>query len=173
MFQLESQWIATQVNDFAPHATTLIDIGSESLDYRNTAQKYIGDLYAALAAKGIAITTLDSEPTTQADVIQDIAKPLKSQRAFDVVLAANLLEHVPTADLQAVLDNLFALTTDNGIVIITVPYNLPKHDHPIDTMLRPTPDELSDLAGHTRLRTAQWQDVHYREPYISDPTLRP
>jgi hypothetical protein len=174
MFRLESIWIDTQVDHFMTTAPrTLIDIGSESADYRHTIQRHIGELYVSLRAKGIQLHTLDDEPATQPAIVQDITLPLHGLGKYGGVLAANILEHIPTAKLGDAIDNLFELVAPDGIVVVTVPFNLPRHDRPIDTMLRPTPDDLAKLVGHNALVVEQWQDEHYREPYISDPSLGP
>jgi len=174
MFRVESMWIASQIDHFMPDASqTLIDIGSESSSYRNTAQRHIGELHALLQATGIQLLTLDSEPDTQPDIVQDITLPLNGIGTYAGVVAANVLEHIRTAKLDIAIDNLFKLVTPDGIVVVTVPFNLPKHERPIDTMLRPTVDELAGLVGHTAVNVEQWQDEHYREPYISDPSLAP
>jgi SAM-dependent methyltransferase len=171
MFYRESRWIADQAKNFAPDAATLIDVGSGSPYYRDTTQKHIADMYARLRANDVTITTLDSDPDNRPDIVCDIGTILDRPAEHDIVLASNLLEHVQQSQLGTVIGNLFRLVRPGGVVIITVPFNLPKHERPIDNMLRPTPQELTTLVAHRAVHLAQWEDVHYREPYLSNPSM--
>jgi hypothetical protein len=152
---------------------TLVDVGSESAVYRDTLQCYIAELYTSLHNKDIQLVTLDSNPDTQPDIVQDIALSLNGVGGYGGAVAANVLEHIPIAKLDSAIENLFEMVVPDGIVVVTVPFNLPRHDRPIDSMLRPTPNELKGLVGHTVLAVEQWQDEHYREPYLSNPSLAP
>ena len=152
---------------------TLLDVGSDSLNYRTHTQSYISELYSFLQQKDISLTTLDSDPDAQPDIVHDITQPLEGAGTYNAVIAANILEHIPTDRLAQAIDNIVRLVTKGGLVVVTVPFNLPRHNRPIDSMLRPTPGELSALMGHTPLLTEQWEDKHYREPYLSSPSLAP
>ena len=173
MFILESHWIARQINEFAAGSKTLIDIGSESSKYRDDTQEYIAKLYEQLESRGLRISTLDFDASKNPDILCDISENLKTSVKYDVVLASNVLEHIKETGLPTAIENLFLLTENKGLVIITVPYNLPRHERPIDNMLRPTPEELEQLVGRKALYKEQWQDEHYREPYISNSSLAP
>jgi hypothetical protein len=173
MFILESQWIEKQINSFAGGSKTLIDIGSESTEYRDKTQSYISKLYKNLESSGLKISTLDFDAAKKPEIVWDIGQPTRPNNKYDVVLAANVLEHIVEAQLETAIDNLFLLARTGGLVVITVPYNIPRHDRPIDNMLRPTPAELENLVGHKSVFKEQWHDRHYREPYISNPGLAP
>jgi hypothetical protein len=176
MFVHEAAWITESVACHAPYARSLIDVGSESPAYRIETQPHIAKMYAGLNEQGIAVTTLDFDPAFEPDIVCDITQPLEpgEHGPYDVVLASNVLEHIPTDRLKTTINNLFHLATNDGLVVVTVPFNLPEHGHPIDTMLRPTPEELVELVGREALVSCMWTEpAHYKEPYVSNPTLSP
>ena len=173
MFKLESRWVCRQSAILAPNAKNLIDIGSDSDNYRIKIQPYIAAMYQELEQDGIRIKTLDIDPALAPDFVQDICQPLNFHDQFNIVLALNVLEHIEKDKIHMAINNLFRLTKPDGIVIVTVPYNLPRHDRPIDNMLRPTTRELKLLMGNDCLLCEQWQDEHYRKPYISHSGLAP
>ena len=81
------------------------------------------------------------------DVVGDLTDPafhaeLRSLGARSV-LCCNLLEHV--AEPGTIARSLVELVGPGGFAVVTVPYRFPYHADPIDTMFRPTPEELVAL----------------------------
>jgi SAM-dependent methyltransferase len=96
----------------------------------------------------VRIVHVDARQDEGVDVICDLADPAAEPEAAglqpaDVVLASNLLEHVPNRDL--VLTRIIRLTRPGGIIVVTVPNLYRFHEDPIDTMYRPTNCELEAL----------------------------
>ncbi|MDP2918242.1 MAG: methyltransferase domain-containing protein [bacterium] len=74
-----------------------------------------------LAKMGYAIQTLDNDPRSQPDFIGQIekVKTLPDQK-FDLVLASEVLEHIPYAEFPSALRNLRRLT--KKYLLLTLPY---------------------------------------------------
>ncbi len=65
------------------------------------------------------------------------------------LLCCNLLEHVVDRELLA--RHCLDLLPPGGLAFVTVPFSYPYHRDPIDTMYRPSPDELARLFADARL----------------------
>jgi len=65
---------------------------------------------------------------------------------FDVVLSAEVMEHVP--DPEKFLSEIYRVLRDDGVAIITVPFLVPLHEQPLD-YYRYTEYSLRDLVKNT------------------------
>jgi SAM-dependent methyltransferase len=63
----------------------------------------------------------------------------------DLLLCSNLLEHL--TDPGAFARACASLVKPGGRALVTVPYSYPYHADPIDTMFRPSPEQLVALLG--------------------------
>jgi len=69
---------------------------------------------------GINVTTFDFDKKLQPDIVGDIRKlPFKSN-SYNVILCAEVLEHLPFGDFQSTLKELYRVTSNN--VILTLPH---------------------------------------------------
>jgi SAM-dependent methyltransferase len=143
----EATWIAARIA--ALHLgseANVIDVGSSSERTRTVYQPYIGyELFSPLAKRAVNVIHVDARADEGVDVVADVTKPKhlpdRLVASGDLVLCANLLEHV--TDRATVLSNLHALTRPGGRLIVTVPHRYPYHPDPIDTGFRPSPSELA------------------------------
>ena len=84
------------------------------------------------------------------------------------VLCCNVLEHVP--DVRTFGGRLGQIVAPGGRLVVTVPHRYPHHNDPIDTMFRPSPEELSALfpdlkpEAATVLRTGTYRSEFARRP---------
>jgi hypothetical protein len=130
----------------------LLNLGSSTAAFRETAKPHIQrELFAPLAAAGIAIVHSDLKRAAGVDLAGDILDPavlaeLKA-RGFKCVLLANLLEHV--RDPGAVAAACEEIVGPGGLILATVPSSFPFHADPIDTGFRPSPVELAALFGRS------------------------
>lgn len=66
---------------------------------------------------------LDINPNLSPDVVADVrVRQTELAGRFDCVIAADVLEHLPFADLQPACANLFAYLRPGGRALITVPH---------------------------------------------------
>lgn len=86
----------------------------------------------------------DLEPTAGVDVAGDLTDSafLRSLEQLEIrsVMCCNVLEHVPDpVQVAAAIERVVA---PGGYLLVTVPSRYPYHPGPIDTLFRPTVEEL-------------------------------
>jgi SAM-dependent methyltransferase len=151
------------------NAKTALDVGSEGEEYRNIRQPWNKKFYDYLAGRGIKVFTMDLDPEAKPDFIQDITVPILGDDIYDLVIATHLLEHVPTESFQTVVSNLEKLVADSGHLLVSVPHKYPYHERPIDTMYRPTREELRKVFNGTLLYGETFEVDHTMAQYMNEP----
>lgn len=146
-----------------------LNVGSSTRHFREVRQPHIqNNFICPLEAAGIRFVHCDMKEADGVDEVGDILDPavrarLKRYNA-KLLVCSNLLEHLtePRAFARACGE----LVVEGGYGIFSVPSSYPYHADPIDTMLRPTPDELAAMlpdwtAVKKRELTAgnYWQDL--------------
>lgn len=76
-----------------------------------------------LRRKGIAVKTLDSDPSLCPDYLHDIRLPLRVDERFDLILASEVFEHMRFERLGTVLENLKTVIVPGGLMIVSLPYS--------------------------------------------------
>ncbi len=67
--------------------------------------------------------TMDVNPKLKPDFLNDVRNRLKEiEGKFDVIIAADILEHIPFKDLGGALRNLYAYLKPHGHGLITIPH---------------------------------------------------
>ena len=131
----------------------LLNVGSATAEFRQQAQPWIDQLiFGPLRQRHVEVCHLDMFDGQGVDLCGD----LNDERfiaglfhhGYRTVLCCNLLEHV--ADPAAICGKLEHLLPEGGHIIASVPYRFPYHPDPIDTMFRPTPQELINLFPRCR-----------------------
>lgn len=93
----------------------------------------------------------DIAPTNNTHIVADaMAIPVRGG-ALDIVLALEVLEHVPRPD--AVLREISRVLKSNGVLILTTPFMFGEHDH--HDYFRYTPRGLTELLEETDLRLVE------------------
>lgn len=75
-----------------------------------------------LSRKNILVETIDRDPALLPTWVGDVRDPLPCDRRYDVVLASEILEHMPYERSLEAIGNLLAVLEDRGAVIVSVPY---------------------------------------------------
>ena len=87
----------------------------------------------------------DLKPADGVDVVGDVFDPQVLARMADhdagLLLCCNILEHL--SDPQPFARACAGLVRPGGHVVVSVPLSFPYHRDPIDTMLRPAPEEIA------------------------------
>ncbi|MFC1709280.1 methyltransferase domain-containing protein [Candidatus Omnitrophota bacterium] len=145
MFLEESLWIKGQIHAIRiKTGAKVLDVGSASLEYRTKMQPYIEqNIFKLLQKLQCKIFHLDCKKQEGVDIECDINNLDKLSEQYDLIICANLLEHIKNRDRFA--KDIVALMNNEGHLIVTVPYNLDYHPDPIDTLYRPSPKELEEL----------------------------
>lgn len=126
----------------------VLEIGSSDQYHREVAQPHISQhIHHPLAAAGVRVVTTDIKTGNGIDIAGDLFDPKVREKLAavkpDLVLCCNILEHV--SDRQAFAAAVSALVAPGKRLLITVPRSYPYHLDPIDTMFRPTPEQIAAL----------------------------
>jgi SAM-dependent methyltransferase len=150
MFLEEAHWIRTAIAGLAlKSGSKVADVGSSDLFYRTRIQPHVHEnIYAPLLKQSVQVISCDAKQELGVDMVVDLAdrESLLGHRfdmTFDLVLCANMLEHV--RDRELAIAHLVSLLRPRGYLLLTVPHTYFYHEDPIDTMYRPTPDSLANL----------------------------
>ena len=103
------------VISFAPRSVLEIGVGT-------------GIVTAALRAAGLAVTTLDIQPELKPDVLGSVTAIPADGGAFDVTLCAQVLEHLPFAQLSPALRELRRVTRQG--LVLSLPDASPDYFEP-------------------------------------------
>jgi SAM-dependent methyltransferase len=175
MFYEESLWLKRVLEKLElPQSGLVLDIGSSDEQFRKQIQPYIHEnVHAPLLRRGVRLLHSDAKAAAGVDVVMDVTAD--SDAALDahrgqaeLVLCTNMLEHV--SDRVAVARRLCSLLSERGILIVTVPGRYPEHLDPIDTLFRPSPQQIEalfrplslDLRVLERASVAVHHPRHYR-----------
>ena len=149
MFIDESLWIKSNLSQlYLPPRSRILDIGSSTTDFRATQPHITENVYRPLNERGFDIIHFDARPGNGVDIVGDIENPDIIEQIgekFNLVLCANLLEHV--SNVESTVGNVINLVCKDGYLLLTAPNKYPRHDDPIDTMYRPSDRELQELAS--------------------------
>lgn len=145
----ESIWIKNQFKiHFNDEDFPLLNLGSSTKKFREDDQSYIHkEIFLPLLKKKLKVIHTDIKNYDGVDIVGNI-NDLKFRNSLKEIgiksiLCSNLLEHIenPTLMVRSILNIL----PDNGKLIVTTPYYFPYHKDPIDTLFRPTIDDLELL----------------------------
>lgn len=143
----EAERIASIVmNQKLPAGSRCLNIGSSTRAFREIRQPHIHQLLIKpLMENGIEFIHCDLKPDEGVDLVGDVLtaefQAAMSANQADLLLCCNLLEHL--TDPQAFADACANLVRPGGMMIVSVPLSYPYHKDPIDTQLRPTPEEIA------------------------------
>ena len=147
----EAEWIRDALVQMDSRAIyPMLNVGSSTEYFRKQVQPWIDVLiFKPLRESGKPVIHLDVKSGTGVDIVESIADDLAVSRLKEIncrsVLCANVLEHVEGESRRKICKSIESILAPGGIIIVTCPYKYPYHPDPIDTMYRPTPDEISDL----------------------------
>src|SRR5262249_7066814 len=88
---------------------------------------------------------------------------------YRAILCCNLLEHV--TDPQALCAKLQQLMPENAYIVVTVPRSFPYHPDPLDTMFRPTPEEVRRMFPQCRMLEGEIIDCGTGWDYVGRELL--
>jgi hypothetical protein len=163
----EARWFARRLTDFEPsHLTPCLNLGSSTLEFRQTVKPHIQrEFIEPLERHGVEFIHVDMRPGEGIDIAGDLFDPavqdqIRSTRPRALVLT-NVLEHV--RDRHALAELCVSLVEPGSVIAVSVPASYPYHGDPLDTMYRPSPDELASLFAGCRVVQADViEDGSYR-----------
>lgn len=149
MLKNEAIWLSTKINDLGRLETSpLLNIGSSTEKFRKKTQPWIDNyLFKPSREKEFKIIHTDLKKDEGVDIAGDLCDPkfLKEIANLNIksVLCSNLLEHLENR--EQFCEAISSILPTGGYLFVTVPYQYPYHPDPIDTMFRPSIDELEKL----------------------------
>jgi len=149
MFLEESLWIKNILFNKLDLASvhTVLDVGSSTLHTRTVDQPFIDEnIFRPLRKLQKEIYHMDAIEGDGVDICCDVKELGGIGKKFDLIISANLLEHV--VDHKKVVVDLMSLLNPKGYLLLTVPYVLVRHEEPIDTMYRPNNKEVENLCSN-------------------------
>jgi hypothetical protein len=155
MFKAEARWLRCALDPFPPERLSpLLNLGSGSAARREVIQPWVDDqVFRPLRERGVEVVHVDMRELPGVDVRADLTHPADVLRLRTLrpraLLCCNLLEHVLEPDRLA--RHCLDLVGVGGLIFVTVPFSYPHHRDPIDTMYRPSLDELTELFAGARL----------------------
>jgi hypothetical protein len=159
----EAHWINRILERIpAEELTPVLNMGSSTADFRLREQPHIDRfVFAPLRKRGVRVVNQDIKEAAGVDVVGNLMDPrfVEKLRAmqFRTLLCNNLLQHVP--DPKVLMRRVFDLLPIGALLVVTGPSAYPKHLDPIDTMFRPSPDEILRLFGDVQIVEMQEMNV--------------
>jgi hypothetical protein len=149
MMRCDAEWLAgvlARLDD--EELSPVLNLGASSRRFREVEQPYIDALvFAPLAARGVRVVHADIKAAEGVDIVGDIFSDADLTQLKEVqpraVICTHMFEHV--RDRDELSRRLIALLPPRGLFIVIVPWSYHEHHDPIDTMFRPSPDELAAL----------------------------
>jgi hypothetical protein len=126
----------------------LLNLGSSTREFREIKQPFVYELvFAPLLARGVRIIHSDLKEGDGVDIATDIfdesgLEKIKAEKPR-CVLCTHMFEHVENREKLAEI--ILKILPSKGLFFVTVPHSYHYHADPIDTMYRPTPNELANL----------------------------
>lgn len=145
MLHQEAIWIGRVVTCLSNAKTKILNLGSSTELARTVQQPHMEDfIFKPLHNIGAEVLHCDIIQDPGVDLVGDLTneefvEQLKEMN-FDIVLCCNLLEHL--LDRSLLLKSIDKIVPKSGYLLVTVPYHYPYHYDPIDTMFRPSVEEL-------------------------------
>lgn len=145
----DSKWLEGALSEFKnDELSPILNIGSSTKKFREIDQPHIyQNVFKPLESRGIKVIHADLKDAEGVDVAADIFddEAIKKLLAYNPrsIICTHMFEHVQ--DREDLEKRLMSLLPKDGIFFITVPYSYHYHADPIDTMYRPSPDELAEL----------------------------
>lgn len=152
---LESKWLGERLasiptDDLSP----LLNVGSSTEEFRTRQQPYIdANIFAPLRQRGANVYHADIKAAPGVDLVGDLlderflAEIAKLQ--IRSAMISNLFEHVTIR--QQICEVVMRILPPGGYLFVSGPKDYPYHADPIDTMFRPTIDEMHAHFPGTRI----------------------
>ena len=113
------KFIRTIRNDFKD--SNIIEIGSGNIDINQSMEKYFDK------SNNFIQTDINKDYN---HLYLDITEEITTNQKFDLVLCTNVLEHI--FETKKAIKNLKTLLSDQGSLLVSVPFIYPLHDEPKD-----------------------------------------
>lgn len=155
LLEKEARWLGAKINSMDPQRVfPLCNVGSSTLEFRTVHQPYIDRyIFAPAREAGREVKHMDIKAEPGVDVVGDLSDPAflaeLRKMEFKSLICSNLLEHVENR--PPICESMLAMLPSGGLLFVTCPKDYPFHPDPIDTLFRPSVEELAALFPGTDL----------------------
>jgi SAM-dependent methyltransferase len=148
VLRAEAAWLTRELDRLAvADLSPLLSIGSGHGELASDQPWLYRSVYEPLERRGVRLVHHELDPAPGVDVAGDLMDPAfrESLGRLELrsVMCCNVLEYLP--EPRRVAETIEELVAPGGYAIVTVPRRYPYHPGPIDTMFRPSVDELRTL----------------------------
>jgi hypothetical protein len=165
---LESQWLGERLARIPDDQLfPLLNVGSSTQEFRTVTQPYIDrNIFAPLRARGGTVYHADIKAAPGVDLVGDLldANFLNELSRLQIrsAMISNLFEHVTIR--RQICDVVMKILPAGGYVFVSGPHEYPYHADPIDTMFRPTIEEMhAHFPGTTIVDSAIIDSGNWRQ----------
>lgn len=164
MFRSEARrigdWLA-QLPD--SELSPFVNIGSGTFDFRLRQQPWVDEhIFSPLRGRRIPVTHVEIREGPGIDLVADILSDEGYEKIAalkpNLILLSNVIEHV--YEPARMVERCREALAPGGRLLITVPRSYPHHTK-IDTMLRPTPQEVARWAPKARVEQSTILETEY------------
>ncbi|KST66013.1 methyltransferase domain-containing protein [Mastigocoleus testarum] len=146
MLKNEAIWLAAKISSLEEaNIFPILNVGSSTKEFREKTQPWIDKhLFKPAREKSFNVIHTDLKQDEGVDIAGDLCNTefLKEIAKLNIksILCSNLLEHLDNR--EEFCEIISSILPKGGYLFVTVPHQYPYHPDPIDTMFRPTIDEL-------------------------------
>lgn len=173
---LRHEAVKSLFREFIPSGSSILEIGCGA----GIITKYLGRIASRVMAIDISPKNVElarefaTAPNVSFDVVDVIEKgeELGKHGPFDVIVAADVIEHIPKTEYGGVFSTLEGLLNKTGRLILTFPspeiQEYMKDHQPDDVQVIDESIELTDLLGVTSLKPLYFRycDIFGTNDYV-------
>ena len=155
MLEAEASWFSQKIKQIGyKDISPMCNIGSSTGLFMAEQQPWIYDyIFGPLQTTQCIVKHVDIKAGSGVDIVEDLSdhRFLKELSCYNFksIFFSNVLEHL--VEREIVCESLLSLIPVGGYMFVSCPRHYPPHPDPIDTMFRPTVNELSSLFKGTNL----------------------
>jgi hypothetical protein len=146
MYIRESEWLGRRLASLpSDELFPMLNVGSSTEEYRTVMQPWIDqNIFAPIRNRGGKVCHLDMKKARGVDIVGNLLDheflDHIAQMKVRSVMVSSLFQHV--TNRQEVADTLLKILPPGGYIIVSGPNSFPYCPDPIDTMFRPTVEEM-------------------------------
>lgn len=175
MHYREAVWLLHQLSKYSTEQLSpLLNLGSSTRHFRSSVQPWIDEIiFRPLEYRNVKVVHCDIKDGDGVDVAADILDETGLARLQQLqpcaVICSNLMEHV--LDPAELALRCLSIVPPGGLLFVTVPHSYPYHRDPIDTLYRPSPQELGLLFAPHHVVAAElvaagsYRDILKKQPW--------
>ena len=155
MLEAEAKWFSQEIKKIGyEEICPMCNIGSSTGQFMTEQQPWVHDyIFEPLQVAQCIVRNVDIKPAPGVDIVGDLSDPQFHEELikyrFKSLFFLNVLEHL--SERESICNSLVSMIPLGGFIFASCPRHYPYHPDPIDTMFRPTVNELVSLFKGIRL----------------------